>query len=118
MLYRKIKEFLYKNRYTIAMVLSLFLYTTEALAATGDTGTFSALITSGKTMFSGLRKVIYPADTIGIASVCIGGMFGSFNWRWLIAIMLGVFVIAFAEQVGALATGSEMDMEANMNGNG
>ncbi len=113
MLYRKIKNFLYNNRYTIGLVLSLFLYATGAFAATGDTGTFSALSNAGKTIFTGLRKIIYPAATIGIASVCIGGMFGSFNWKWLIAILLGVFIIAYAEQTGSLATGVEVDMTAS-----
>ena len=109
MLYRKIKSFLYNNRYTIGLVLSLFLYTTCAFA---DGSTFGALNNAGKTIFSGLRKVIYPAATIGIASVCIAGMFGSFNWKWLIAIVLGVFIIAFAEQTGYLATGETPDLDA------
>ncbi len=113
MLYRKIKNFLYNNRYTIAMVISLFLYTTGAWAATGNTGTFSALNTAGKTIFKGLRQIVYPAATIGIASVCIGGMFGTFNWKWLIAILLGVFIIAFAEQTGMVATGVEVNMDGS-----
>ena len=110
MLYRKIKYFLYENRYTIGLVLSLFLYATDAFAVGGDTGTFSALNAAGRTIFSGLRKIIYPAATIGIASVCIGGMFGSFNWKWLVAILIGVFIIAYAEQTGTLATGTEVDL--------
>jgi type IV secretory pathway VirB2 component (pilin) len=113
MLYRKIKSFLYNNRHTIALVISLFLYTTDALAGTGNTGTFSALSTAGKTIFSGLRQIVYPAATIGIASVCIGGMFGSFNWKWLIAILIGVFVIAFAEQTGMVATGVQVNMDGD-----
>lgn len=113
MLYRRIKNFLYNNRHTIWLVVSLFLYATCAFADTGDTGNFSAINTAGKTIFSGLRKVIYPAATIGIASVCIGGMFGSFNWKWLIAILLGVFIIAYAEQTGALATGSDINLEGS-----
>ena len=65
MLFRKIENFLWNNKYTIIMVFSL---------------------------------------TIGIACVCIAGMFGSFNWKWLVAILIGVFVIAFAEGVGSIAT--------------
>lgn len=112
MLYRKIKNFLYENRYTIGLVLSLFLYATSAFAV-GDAGTFSALNTAGKTIFNGLRKIIYPAATIGIASVCIGGMFGTFNWKWLVAILIGVFIIAYAEQTGTLATGTEVDLSGS-----
>lgn len=99
MLYRKIKNFLWNNKYTIMMVLSLFLCATDASAET-----FGKLYTAGQTIFSGLRKVIYPAATIGIACVCIAGMFGSFNWKWFVAILIGVFVIAFAEGVGDIAT--------------
>lgn len=99
MLLRKIKNFLWNNKYTIMMVLFLFLCATDASAAT-----FDKLYNAGQTIFSGLRKVIYPAATIGIACVCIAGMFGSFNWKWFVAILIGVFVIAFAEGVGDIAT--------------
>lgn len=105
MLYNNIKNFIWNNRLTIIMVISLFFCATDASAAM-----FDALDKAGKTIFMGLRKIIYPAATIGIACVCIGGMFGSFNWKWLIAILLGVFIIAYAEQTGALATGTEVDL--------
>lgn len=93
MLCNSIKNFLYENRYAIVLCISLFFFTTEALA---DGGTFGALNTAGTAIFEGLRKVIYPAATIGVACVCIGGMFGNFNWKWLVAILLGVFIIATA----------------------
>lgn len=107
MLCTKIKKFLFDNKYTLLLFFSLFLYTTDAFAA------FEALNTAGKTIFRGLRKIIYPAATIGVASVCIGGMFGNFNWKWLIAILLGVFVIAYAESTGQLATGEEISMDGD-----
>ena len=107
MLCSKIKKFLFDNKYTLLLFFSLFLYTTDAFAA------FEALNTAGKTIFRGLRKIIYPAATIGVASVCIGGMFGNFNWKWLIAILLGVFIIAYAESTGKLATGEEISMDGN-----
>ena len=100
MLYSKIKNFLWNNKYTIILFCSLFLYTNECLAA--NSAVFGSLTNAGKTIFGGLRKVVYPAATIGIA-----GMFGNFNWKWFIAILLGVFIIAFAEQTGGLATGEE-----------
>jgi type IV secretory pathway VirB2 component (pilin) len=108
MLYRKIKNFLWNNKYTIMMVLSLFLCATDASAET-----FGKLYGAGQTIFSGLRKVIYPAATIGIACVCIAGMFGSFNWKWFVAIVIGIFVIAYAEYTGALATGEEADLSGD-----
>ncbi|MBQ8671348.1 MAG: TrbC/VirB2 family protein [Alphaproteobacteria bacterium] len=102
MLFNNIKKFLYNNKYTLCMVLSLFFYTTDAFAV------FESLTTAGETIFAGLKKIIYPAATIGVACVCIGGMFGNFNWKWLIAILLGVFIIAYANQTQQLATGADM----------
>lgn len=94
------------------MICSLFFYTTDVWAA----ATFSGLTKAGSTIFVGLRKVIYPAATIGIACVCIAGMFGSFNWKWLAAILLGVFIITFAQQVGGLATdGGEVQLDLSGN---
>lgn len=113
MLYIKIKNFLWDNKYTIGLFLSLFLYTTEVCAATQGEGTFGALRNAGATIFKGLRKVIYPAATIGVACVCIGGMFGNFNWKWLIAILLGIFIISYAAGVGSLAGA---DVSADLNG--
>lgn len=109
MLCNKIKNFLFNHKYTLCLFLSLFFYTADAYAV------FESLNAAGKTIFMGLRKIIYPAATIGIACVCIGGMFGSFNWKWLIAILLGVFIIAYAEQTGQLAT--EFDSGTAMSGN-
>lgn len=98
MLYIKIKNFIYNNRFAIFLVLSLFLYTTDAYAV------YDKFIEALTSIFEGLRKIIYPAATIGIASVCIAGMFGNFNWKWFIAILLGVFIIAYASSVGDIAT--------------
>lgn len=88
MLWIKIKNFLYDNRWAICLFLSLFLYTADAFAV------FDSLNKAGDTIYNGLKSIIWPAATIGIASVCIAGMFGSFNWKWFIAILLGVFIIA------------------------
>lgn len=110
MLCNSIKNFLYENRYAIILCISLFFFTTDAFCA--DSGTFSSLTTAGEKIFAGLRKIIYPAATIGISCVCIGGMFGNFNWKWLVAILLGVFIIAMA------GTKGDSDLaEIAMNGN-
>lgn len=104
MLYNKIKKLIQENKYTIGLLLSLFFYTTDAFAV------FEALGAAGEKIFYGLRGIIYPAATIGVACVCIAGMFGSFNWKWFFAILIGVFVIAFASEVGDLATKDVADM--------
>ena len=103
MLYIKIKKFLADNKYTLGLMLSLFLYTTEA-----DAAVFGALTEAGTTIFEGLRKVVYSASTIGIACVCIAGMFGNFNWKWLVAIGIGLFIMAYAAQTTKL-TGADLN---------
>lgn len=103
MLCNSVKKFLYDNRLVIFLLLSLFFYTADASAET-----FGALTKAGDAIFQGLRKIIYPAATIGVACVCIGGMFGSFNWKWLAAILLGVFIIAYAQGVGEIATNADL----------
>ncbi|MBR6355448.1 MAG: TrbC/VirB2 family protein [Alphaproteobacteria bacterium] len=110
MLWIKIKNFLWNNRYTICLALSLFLYTADAYA------TFQEFIDAGDQIFAGLKKIIWPAATIGISSVCIAGMFGSFNWKWFIAILLGVFIIATAESFSSLV-GSGPSQQTAMSGN-
>jgi len=107
MLFIKIKNFLWDNKYTIMLFLSLFLYTTDAYAV------FDSLKEAGQQIFHGLRKVIYPAATIGVACVCIGGMFGNFNWKWLAAILIGIFVISMAAGVSEMAGGDAADLQGN-----
>ena len=94
------------------MVLSLFLCATDASAET-----FGKLYTAGNTIFEGLRRVIYPAATIGIACVCIAGMFGSFNWKWFAAIAIGVFVMTVAMAISGSIAGGEFDGKADLLGN-
>lgn len=55
---------------------------------------FGGLVGSGKSIFRGLRKIIYPASAVGIICVCIGGFFGNINWKWLTAIVIGLVVIS------------------------
>lgn len=57
-------------------------------------GTFDSLTKTGSTIFQGLKKIIYPASAIGIICICIGGFFGNINWKWLMAIVIGLFVIS------------------------
>lgn len=55
---------------------------------------FDQLADTGREIFKGLKKIIYPASAIGIICVCIGGIFGNINWKWLTAVMVGLVVIA------------------------
>ncbi len=55
---------------------------------------FESLTKAGGEIFTGLRRIIYPASAIGIIAVCIGGFFGNINWKWLTAIVIGLVVIS------------------------
>ena len=71
-----------KETYILLIALAVVIcMPTDAFAAA-----FYTITQSGKTIFSGLRKVIYPASAIGIICVCIGGFFGNINWKWLLAL--------------------------------
>ena len=105
MLYSFVKE----NKCTLFLVVSLFFYTTDAYAV------FESLQTAGNNIFQGIVKIIYPAATIGLACVCIAGMFGNFNWKWLAAIMLGVLIISLAAS-GDPNQGADMFAGEGMDG--
>jgi type IV secretory pathway VirB2 component (pilin) len=78
------------------LVFFSFLYATDASAD----GMFSQLNSAGETIFKGLSQIIFKAAGIGVACVCIAGMFGNFNWKWLAAILIGVFIIGMAVHGG------------------
>lgn len=84
----KILKFLSNNKYTICLFFLTFLYAFDANAV------FESLTNAGNNIFSGLKKIIVPAGTIGIACCCIAGMFGNFNWKWLAAIAIGLFIMS------------------------
>ena len=102
-MFQSIKKFLSDNKYTLGLFFSLLFFACDAFAV------FETAVDALKQISDGLSKVIYPAATIGISCVCIGGMFGNFNWKWLVAILLGVFITAYAASVSEVVT-------ADMNG--
>lgn len=68
---------------------------------------FDSLKASGQTIFTGLRKVIYPASAIGIICICIGGFFGNINWKWLLAVVVGLIVISGCATLVELFVGED-----------
>ena len=102
-MFQSIKKFLSDNKYNLGLFFSLLFGASDAFAV------FETAVDALKQISDGLSKVIYPAATIGISCVCIGGMFGNFNWKWLVAILLGVFITAYAASVSEVVT-------ADMNG--
>lgn len=57
-------------------------------------GLFGALTQSLSNVFFGMREIIFAVAGFGIVAVAIGGFFGNLNWKWLTAIIIGLFVIS------------------------
>ena len=103
------------ENHALVLVAALALMTcpSDAFAA------FGALAGAGKTIFEGLKSIIYPASAIGIICVCIGGFFGNINWKWLLALIVGLIVIAccggfiamFAGQSGGISSAATLNGE-------
>ncbi len=55
---------------------------------------FGDLAAHGGKIFTGLREIIYAVSGFGIIAVVIGSIFGNINYKWLTAILIGLFVIA------------------------
>ncbi len=87
----------------LAALILVICLPTDCFAA------FETLKETGKTIFAGLRKIIYPASAIGIICVCIGGFFGNINWKWLTAVVVGLIVISLCSGFIALFVGSGAD---------
>ena len=102
--------FEFNRMHLLVLVLVLFVLFLPDVACAG---TFDTLTNSGKEIFKGLRKIIYPASAIGIICICIAGSFGSINWKWLMAIVIGLLVIALCSGFIAMfspdGTGPELD---------
>ena len=109
-MFMKIWNFMYNNKYTLCLILSVFLYTSDAYAV------FDALSGAGERIFAGLKKLVAPAATIGIACRCIDGMFGSFNWKWFAAIAIGIFVMTVAMAISGSISSGQFDGKADLLG--
>ena len=59
-----------------------------------DKALFSDLTNHGAKIFGGMREIIYAVSGFGIVAIAIGGFFGTLNWKWLVAIIIGLVVIA------------------------
>ncbi len=62
--------------------------------AFADSTLFSELTSKGSEIFTGMRDIIYVVSGFGIVAVAIGGFFGTFNWKWLSSIIVGLMVLA------------------------
>lgn len=69
--------------------LSSVLYVNGSQAAL-----FAELTEKGTQVFLGMRDIIYVVAGFGIIGVAVGGFFGTLNWKWLGAIIIGLVIIA------------------------
>jgi len=76
-------------------ILSALLFACSSiLFATDSYALFDDLAKHGGKIFTGMREIIYAVSGIGVIAIAIGSIFGSINWKWLTAIIIGLFVIA------------------------
>jgi len=95
MLCVKLKKFMFFS--VMVFAVSSILFATNSFAAEG--GLFSDLTNHGIFIFSGMREIIYAVSGFGIVAIAIGGFFGTLNWKWLVAIIIGLVVIALTASI-------------------
>lgn len=91
----------------ISVLLSVVFLCNPAFAD-DSSGLFSDLIDKGSDIFMGMRDIIYVVSGFGIIGVAIGGFFGTINWKWIGAIIVGLMVIATTAAFIQYITGEEV----------
>ena len=91
MLQLKVKKFLLS--FAVVMLVSSVLTATGAYAYFGD------LINTGSKIFTGMRDIVFAVSGFGIVAVAVGGFFGTINYKWLSAIIIGLMVIALTAAI-------------------
>lgn len=99
MLYIKVKNFL--------VVTLLIFMVSSVLFATDSYALFDDLTSKGAEIFTGMRDIIYVVAGFGIIGVAVGGFFGTLNWKWLGAIIIGLTVIALTGSFITAVAGPE-----------
>lgn len=99
MLYIKVKNFL--------VVTLLIFMVSSVLFATDSYALFDDLTAKGAEIFTGMRDIIYVVAGFGIIGVAVGGFFGTLNWKWLGAIIIGLTVIALTGSFITAVAGPE-----------
>ncbi len=90
MLCVKLKKFLVLS--VMIFAVSSILFATNSYAEDGVL--FSDLTNKGIEIFGGMREIIYAVSGFGVVAIAVGAFFGTMNWKWLVAIIIGLFVIA------------------------
>ena len=82
------------NLKKLAITSILIFVCSSILCATDSYALFEDLAQNGGKIFSGMREIIYAVSGFGIIAIVIGSLFGNINYKWLTAIIIGLFVIA------------------------
>lgn len=97
------------KKFTKLMLVAALLFVCSSLfCATDSYALFEDLATHGGKIFSGMREIIYAVSGFGIIAIVIGSIFGSINWKWLSAIIIGLFVISATAALINYMVGSEV----------
>lgn len=88
MLHINLKKFLLTALLVCLCSSILFVADSHAEELFGD------LAKHGGKIFTGMREIIYAVSGFGIIAIVIGAIFGQLNYKWLTAILIGLFVIA------------------------
>lgn len=89
-----LREMLHINFKKLAVASLAVFVCSSILFATNSWALFEDLAAHGGKIFTGLREIIYAVSGFGIIAVVIGSIFGNINYKWLTAILIGLFVIA------------------------
>ena len=71
----------------------LMFICSSVLCAADSYALFEDLASHGGKIFTGMREIIYAVSGFGIIAIVIGSIFGNINYKWLTAIIIGLFVI-------------------------
>ena len=82
------------NLKKLAVMSALMFVCSSLLCAADSYALFEDLASHGGKIFTGMREIIYAVSGFGIIAIAIGSIFGQVNWKWLTAILIGLFVIA------------------------
>ena len=59
-----------------------------------------------------MREIVYAVSGFGIVAIAIGAFFGTINWKWLVAIIIGLVIMASAAELINYMVDSEVITDA------
>ena len=94
-----------------ALVIGLFLYGFEALAAEtagGETNSaFKRAADIMTTTFKNVRMIVYILGAFGLIGIAVGAIMGKINFKWLAVLAIGLAIVAGADAIIKYATKGE-----------